>query len=167
AARVAGDLSWEDYCTYFGDGPCSSEIETDRAKEDFFMDTIALAQVVMEPITLDATRGDDIVVSYFVVDTDRTIVRYPIKPIQHSLNDIQESKISDADIRAQLDPCGPARGILLVEIFYNYSHRLKLPVFSAIVPDPIPVYTYAIMPMHKVQPLEPEPVPEDCLEEEA
>jgi hypothetical protein len=42
-------------------------------------------------------------------------------------------------------------GAILVEIFYNYPQTLKLP-WLEIIPDPIPVYTYTIMPLPAAEP---------------
>ena len=42
-----------------------------------------------------------------------------------------------------------------MEIFYNYPQTLKFPVFEMFVPDPIPVYTYAIFPIKNVTPPTP------------
>ncbi len=46
-----------------------------------------------------------------------------------------------------MDPNAPANGVLLVEVFYNYPQLLKLPVFEQVIPDPIPVYAYSVMPL--------------------
>jgi len=55
---------------------------------------------------------------------------------------------------------GPNTGVLVVEIFYNYPQTLKLPVFSNIIPDPIPTYVYTIMPISSAEPtLVPTPGP--------
>jgi hypothetical protein len=71
------------------------------------------------------------------------------------------SQLSDDDIRARLLSDAPNAGVLLVEIFYNYPQLLKLPVFSnssflgvrfSLIPDPIPVYVYSIMPISSAEP---------------
>lgn len=156
AARVASDFAPADYCedTDGSGTACDSEGELVQASEDYFNVTIGLAQVVMKPIVLDETRGDDIVISYFVIGSDVNDLfdRYPAGSGGYTLYGTQTSKFSEEDIRNRLIDTGPSRGILLVEIFYNYPQRLKVPVFTAIVPDPIPVYSYAIMPMPKVKP---------------
>ena len=46
----------------------------------------------------------------------------------------------------------PNAGILVVEIFYNYPQLLKLPVLTSIVPDPIPLYLYSVMPISSAEP---------------
>jgi hypothetical protein len=40
----------------------------------------------------------------------------------------------------------------VVEIFYNYPQLLKLPVLTSIVPDPIPLYLYSVMPISSAEP---------------
>ena len=46
----------------------------------------------------------------------------------------------------------PNTGFLIIEIFYDYYQLLNMPIFSSIVPNPIPVYTYAIMPLSAAEP---------------
>lgn len=43
-------------------------------------------------------------------------------------------------------------GAVLVEIYYNYPQLLKLPVFTAVLPDPIPLYVFSLMPLSAAQP---------------
>ena len=71
------------------------------------------------------------------------------------------SRFSDADIQARLVDSAPNAGVLLVEILYNYPQILKLPVFSnasflgvqfSLIPDPIPVYVYSVMPISSAEP---------------
>jgi len=47
---------------------------------------------------------------------------------------------------------------VLVEIYYDYNQVLSLPWITAFVPDPIPVHTYAIMPLVAAEP-NPTPSP--------
>jgi hypothetical protein len=42
-------------------------------------------------------------------------------------------------------------GVVLVEAYYNYPQTLKLPLFEQ-MGDPIPVYTYSMMPMGSAMP---------------
>ncbi len=53
-------------------------------------------------------------------------------------------------------PLPPSTGVLTVEIYYSYYQILDLPVFTnsiySIVPNPIPVYVYAIMPLSSAEP---------------
>ncbi|MGD0611688.1 MAG: TadE family protein [Anaerolineales bacterium] len=72
------------------------------------------------------------------------------------------SNFSTAQMTTLRDPLAPSTGILLVEVFYNYPQVLKLPIFEnsvySVMPDPIPVYIYAIMPISAAEPT-PTPVP--------
>ena len=92
----------------------------------------------------------------------------PLQSVPPSLADVNwyscsahASRINDAAIVARLDPCAPNAGVLMVEILYDYPQMLKLPVFSnntffgvqfSLVPDPIPVYVYSIMPISSAEP---------------
>lgn len=51
-----------------------------------------------------------------------------------------------------MDANGPESGVLLVEVYYNYAQILKLPVFEQVIPDPILVYNYAVMPLSSAEP---------------
>jgi hypothetical protein len=123
---------------------------------DFFEDTFFLTEDVLAPLVLDSSKGDDIVVSFFSV-ADGYYVRFPDdQGKSRYLN--QVSKFSNAEIQSRLDSSAPPTGVLLVEIFYHYPQLLKLPVFTAFVQDPMPVYVYAIMPLSAAEPL-PTPTP--------
>jgi len=94
-------------------------------------------------------------VSFFSIG-DGIYIRYPnATGYRHYSN--QTSAFSDADIQARLNPSAPPTGVLLVEIFYHYPQRLKLPLFTELIPDPIPVHSYAIMPLTAAEPESPEP----------
>jgi hypothetical protein len=51
-----------------------------------------------------------------------------------------------------MNASAPNTGVVLVEIFYNYPQILKLPVLTTILPDPIPLYVYTIMPLSAAEP---------------
>lgn len=127
----------------------------------FEQEAIDIAKEVMLPLELDQVLGDDIVVSYFIVGDDGSdpindhdaFARYPTgEPTGWDHLGNQVSKFSDADIQARVDGTTLPRGIFLIEIFYNYPQQLKIPVFSDIVPDPIPVYAYVFMPLPRFKP---------------
>jgi len=128
----------------------------------FEEEAITIAKEVMLPLVLDQSLGDDIVVSYFIVGKDdagdaahAAFTRYPtgnpnLDGYDHMGN--EATKFLDADVQARVDGDELSRGIFLIEIFYNYPQRLKIPVFSDIVPDPIPVYAYVFMPLPGFKP---------------
>lgn len=70
----------------------------------------------------------------------------------------RSSNYTTAQMYSLVDHIAPSTGILLVEVFYNYPQILKLPVFTTVIPDPIPVYAYAIMPISAAEPT-PTPLP--------
>jgi hypothetical protein len=71
---------------------------------------------------------------------------------------VRSSQISAGDITTKLNTMTlqgtslAATGVVVVEIFYNYPQLLKLPVLTSIVPDPMPLYVYSIMPLSSAQP---------------
>jgi hypothetical protein len=71
------------------------------------------------------------------------------------------TKFRPADILGRMEVTAPPTGILLVEIFYGYPQTLKLPFFSGfdflgtkltVIPDPIPLYVYTVMPLSSAEP---------------
>ncbi len=64
----------------------------------------------------------------------------------------QVSQIQDSVVTGQLNSVAPNTGIVLVEIFYNYFQLLKLPFFTAVIADPIPLHAYAFMPLAGAEP---------------
>ncbi len=61
------------------------------------------------------------------------------------------SKVSNADITSHLVSNAINSGVVLVEAYYNYSQMLKLPIIEQLG-DPIPVFTYSLMPMGSAMP---------------
>lgn len=112
----------------------------------------------LDPLILDQAAGDDIVISFFSVNGDGDIVRFPTaSPGGFSYFGNASSRFSDAEITDRIAASGaPPTGVLLIEIFYNYPQTLNLPLFSNIIPNPIPVHAFAIMPLSAA---EPTPVP--------
>jgi hypothetical protein len=119
--------------------------------EQFYEQTIELTRDVLAPVELDAALGDDVVVSFFSVG-DGIFIRYPLGTQGWSANSNQVSKLTDAEIQSRLDSTAPPTGVLVVEIFYHYSQKLRLPIFTAFVRDPMPVYAYAVMPLTAAEP---------------
>jgi hypothetical protein len=144
--------------------------------EKFYTDTAKQAMRVMSPIKLIGNQGDNIVISVFSV-VGSSIVRWPIgyafgwnlcdkisNPTFNGDRDLADwsscstfwqnkrSKFSTAQILTMMDPNAPASGVLLVEVYYNYSQILKLPIFEQAIPDPMAVYTYSVMPISSAEP---------------
>jgi hypothetical protein len=104
----------------------------------------------MLPVALDPARGDDIVISFFSVG-GTSVRRFPDSDGFSRFGN-QTSKFTDAQIAARLQSTAPATGVLLIEVYYNYPQVLHLPLFTNVIPDPIPVYSYAIMPLSAAEP---------------
>lgn len=69
----------------------------------------------------------------------------------------QSSTFTSAEMQAKLSGLAPNTGYVLVELFYAYDQKLKLPWITAFVPDPILLRPYAVMPNSSA---EPTPTPE-------
>jgi len=117
---------------------------------NFFTETARFTEEILAPVVMDPSLGDDIVITFFSVGNG-VYIRYP-NDNGWSTYGNQVSKLSDAEIQSRLNSSAPPTGVLLIEIFYNYPQVLKLPVFTAFLPDPIPVYAYSIMPLTAAEP---------------
>jgi len=65
------------------------------------------------------------------------------------------SKIASGDVHLNMVSNAINSGVVLVEAYYDYPQMLKLPIIEQIG-DPIPVFTYSMMPMSSAMPT---PVP--------
>jgi len=132
---------------------------------DYYASTAEIANQVIFPIVLDPNRGDDIIVSFFTVESSAIMDRYPLEDGQSGWSWSEHeagygvrnrsSQQTSEFILSRMDPTAPDVSVSLVEIFYNYPQTLRLPVFTKMIPDPIPVYTYAVMPIKNVTPPSP------------
>jgi hypothetical protein len=148
------------------------------SRQDFYVYTAIQTMRVMSPVALNGNRGDDIVISVFTV-SGSNIVRWPygyaggwnlcenrldpliqgdITPENWDSCTPKSSNFSTAKVLSLMDVNAPGAGVLLVEVYYNYPQILKLPIFSQAIPDPIPVYTYSVMPLSSAEPT-PTPKP--------
>ena len=98
---------------------------------------------------------DDIVVSILSYDS-ASLLRFPSLGWSRFGN--HTSTVTDAEILAKLDPTAPNTGLVLVEVFYSYHQLLGMPFFTDVLPDPIPVHTFSIMPYPGAEPT-PTPLP--------
>ena len=142
--------------------------------QEFYLKAAIETMRVMSPVVLDGNRGDDIVISVFTV-SGPSIRRWPdglpngwslcdnnTDPYLQIYNDldtanwnsctVHASHFTTAQVMGLMDSMAPASGVLVVEIYYNYPQMLKLPVFEQVIPDPIPVFTYAVMPLSSAEP---------------
>jgi len=70
-------------------------------------------------------------------------------------------RISNADVEASFQTGAPtSRGYVLVELFFCHEQVLNLPVLSDIMPNPIRIYAYTMMPANQALPtVTPIPTP--------
>lgn len=130
---------------------CLDHTDPNCIDPNFFTQTVQLTEQVLAPVTLDSAKGDDVVISFFSV-ANGYYKRLPDNQ-GYSYYHNQVSKFSNAEIQSRLDNSAPPTGVLLVEVFYHYSQVLKLPIFTAFVPDPMQLYAYAIMPLSAAEPI--------------
>jgi hypothetical protein len=106
-------------------------------------------------IMLDPT-ADDIVISVFSICDGSVVARYPTAG-DYRWTGNHTSRFTNAEIesrleQARVDQHAPATGVLLVEVFYDYDMVLALPWITAIVPNPVPLHSYTIMPLSAAEP---------------
>lgn len=185
----------------------------------FYYQAAAKAALTMDPVRLNSSNPDDIVISVFSLDSV-TPTRFPGNPNITAVEKFPDPNIDpggwslcahykantedtvagyggfaayfqtvDPSVISDIPPVGPLpsipwsagchtrtsqvtianftsllgsvplvggslpnTGAVLVEIYYNYPQLLKLPVLTSMVPDPIPLYVYSIMPLSSAQP---------------
>lgn len=165
AARYAANYDPFASCTSTG------TVDVDGICSEYYQHTAQIANEVILPYSLDPVgkvssrdgllKVDDIVISNFVV-TPTHFCRYPSYENGWSWREHIEgyadehnhtSEQDSASIQSRMDPGAPPVSLTLVEMFYNYAQTLKAPFYDKAFPDPVPVYTYAIMPLKNVTPL--------------
>jgi TadE-like protein len=141
----------------------------------FYVNAAMLAEQTLSPVSLcedvdgsgscpdspsDIIHGD-VVISVFGVARiggSTTIQRFPLPAGEGSRYGKETSGFTTADINAMLDPNSPNTGIVVVEVFYDYPQKFKLPWITPFVPDPIKVRSTTIMPLVAAEPT-PTPLP--------
>lgn len=131
---------------------------------------------VVDPTNGDENSRDDIIISVFSIaqpdefSTQPGLVRIPTGgnggeggwsyALAYSGYNTrnQNSGFTSEDIQQRLNSGAPSTGYLLVEIYYNYNQKLKLPWITAFVDDPVTLHSYAIMPLVSAEPT-PSPIP--------
>jgi hypothetical protein len=118
---------------------------------------------IIDPNNGDPGAQDDIVISVFsvnkLIDGTSQIVRfggaqgwsYAEHYIGYATRN-ENSRFDNADMIARMDTNAPNTGYLLVEAFYNYDQKLKLPWITAFVPDPVLLHAFTIMPLTSAEP---------------
>ena len=94
---------------------------------------------------------DDILVSVVTV-SGGSIVRWPGGSVWSRFENHLTSGVSDAEILSHIDASAPTTGFIIVEIYYNYHQLLGMPFITDVIPNPIPVHAYSIMPYPDAEP---------------
>ncbi len=118
--------------------------------------------------TLDPAHGDDIVISSFAMLEDTGVAaRYPSEYADMGwsyANDLTShrnasSSFSTSQVTADwlntdaaFSHHTPNTGLVIVEVFYHYDQKLKLPWITAFVPDPLSLHFYTIMSLSSAEP---------------
>ncbi|PWH18354.1 MAG: hypothetical protein DDG59_06175 [Anaerolineae bacterium] len=162
AARYASDSDYE-----------SRDLVVNCANtKDFYRQTACLVNRELSReapfVGLNLANGrDDVIISVFSVDgpSGRITARFPAdvgeagwsmaEDFTGTRN--QSSGFSTAEMQSKLRGFAPNTGYVLVELYYSYEQKLKLPWITAFVPDPILLRPYAVMPNSSA---EPTPTPE-------
>jgi len=116
---------------------------------------------------LDPADGNDIIISVFSFTKNQGITdRHPggdesgwSYAVDLDYASDKVSRFSSSDVTdSMVDLNSPNTGYILIEIFYNYDHTLKLPWISAVIDDPLLLHSYAFMPLTSAEPT-PTPSP--------
>jgi hypothetical protein len=166
AARNAARFSSDSIYSY------TDSVKDCNHTRDFYRQTACLVQMELVQsrpqvtLTFTSTLTDDIVISVFSIAGSDMVVsptvwaRYPEAYGESgwswSLDQFgvrhQSSKITRGQIIQKLQNGAPSTGLLLVEVIGHYDQKLKLPWITAFLPDPYPLYTFALMPLVSAEP---------------
>jgi hypothetical protein len=147
----------------------------------YYLDTVCVLLNTGANPTIDLdTNIDDITISVFTISGNVVTNRWPAdgdgvwslstisdlwpgteswtKDCEGNVVSIQPN-ITNADVQASFQTGAPtSRGLVLVELHYCYQQILNLPVLSDIIPNPIRIRAYTIMPANQALPT-PTPIP--------
>jgi len=110
-------------------------------------------RIVLDPLT------DDVIVTVYGagasgVELWRAGNRpYHLFPTSGSWPGNYQSIFTTTNIASSRVTGAPDAGILVVEVHYNYEHVLGLPWMAAILPNPLHLQAYTIMPIRAGEPL--------------
>ncbi len=108
-------------------------------------------------VHLDASQDDIVVSAVSVLQGHGVTARFPDENGWSYYGNFT-SRLSNSDINGLIDTSAPNTGLVIVEIFFHYHQHLKLPWIQVFVPDPMLVYSYAVMPLVSAEPT-PTPSP--------
>ena len=128
---------------------------------NFYYQTAYTVQKALDPsLELSSYQGrripldpalDDVIVT--VYSAGSTVTSHPNSGPYHLFTNGKFSPIFTAtDITNTRVAGAPNAGMLMVEIHYNYHQVLALPWMTAILPNPLPLRAYTIMPIRAAEP---------------
>jgi len=145
---------------YSGDDPFLADGVTDD--NDFYLQTAYKVQRVLDPVIDDSTyRGrrilldpanDDVIVTVYGAKDNVVTLWRDAGPYHLFNNGKYQSIFTTQNILDTRVTDAPNAGILLVEVHYNYHHVLNLPWFTAVLPNPLHLQAYTIMPIRAGEP---------------
>jgi hypothetical protein len=136
-------------CSFDGDANCDDET--------FYQSAASSLIDTLRPIELDPT-SDDIVISVLSITDSGAITRFPSGSGEWHWFNNHTSRFTTADIASRLPSGAPASGAIVVEVYYDYHHQLKVPWLDLFLPDPFTLHAYTIMPLSAAEPT-PTPLP--------
>jgi hypothetical protein len=93
---------------------------------------------------------DDIIITFYRIVNAR--IEEKFGPWHKYAANGYQPRITDATIESGLDIKAPNSGVLVVEIFYSHNQLLKFPIFTTVIPDPMQVHAYSVMPLNLAKP---------------
>jgi hypothetical protein len=161
AARNAARFSSDSlYSLTDSDHNCAST-------RDFYRQTACLVQQELSQeqpnVSLNPIEDDDIIISVFSVTSGTGVTaRYPAATGENGWSytldlpgyGVRErtSGFSTGEVNDRLDASAPSTGLLLVEIYYSYEQKLKLPWITAFLNDPLILHVFTFMPLVSAEP---------------
>lgn len=139
---------------------------------DFYRQTYCLVNQELNDqrplVELNLAEDDDIIISVFAIKgleypgviVPHVSARFPVEYGEDGYSEAEDwgvgrnqvSQIPTDYINDHLNTSAPSTGIVSIEIFYHYHQLLHLPWVTAIVPDPLLIRAYAIMPLVSAEP---------------
>jgi hypothetical protein len=147
---------------YSGGDPLIWDPTNPHGADQFYYDAAFDVQRILDPvwdkstfkgrrIILDPTLDDVIVSVYGACNSTITPWRAGV-PYHLFNNGRYQSIFTTQDILNTRISGAPAAGFLVVEIHYNYHHVLGLPWMEAVIPNPLHLQAYTIMPIRAAEP---------------
>jgi hypothetical protein len=107
----------------------------------------AIAPIILNP------DEDEVLISFLSIRTGGTYIPYgPWCKFCKGKHPSSKILTDHGFIAGSLNDHAPNTGVLIVEIFYAYHQLLNLPLFTSVIPNPIQVHAYAVMPLSAAEP---------------